>query len=126
MIAPLGAVEIALNMGYLLSQVFWWSWGANKKRAEAARFTAAFTVILVAAVLLAIQGFDPLRITLISAALTVVIMPLVVLPFIVLMNDPKYVKDHTSGPVGNVLLAGLTIVAGVLAIVVIPLELLGG
>jgi Mn2+/Fe2+ NRAMP family transporter len=120
------AVEIALNMGYLLSQVFGWSWGANKKRAEAARFTAAFTVILLAAVLLAIQGFDPLRITLISAALTVVIMPMVVLPFIVLMNDPKYVKDHTSGPVGNVLLAGLTIVAGVLAIVVIPLELLGG
>jgi len=120
------AVEIALNAGYLFSQVFGWSWGANKKRGEAARFTAAFTAILTTGVLVALPGFDPLRITLISAALTVVIMPMVVLPFIVLMNDPKYVKAHTSGPVGNLLLAALTVVAGLLAIVVIPLELFGG
>jgi hypothetical protein len=62
----------------------------------------------------------------ISVALTVVIMPLVVLPFLVLMNDPKYVKEHTSGAVGNSVLAALTILAALLALVVIPLEILGG
>ena len=76
--------------------------------------------------MIAVLGFDPLRLTMISLALTVVIMPLVVLPFLVLMNDPKYVKDHTSGPVGNALLALVTLLAALFAIVVIPLEIMGG
>jgi hypothetical protein len=36
------------------------------------------------------------------------------------------VKDHTSGPLGNGFLAVLTVFAGLLALVVIPLEILGG
>jgi Mn2+/Fe2+ NRAMP family transporter len=120
------AVEIALNAGYAFSQALGWPWGANKPRREASRFVAAFTVVLAVGVLIALFGFDPLRVTMISLALTVVVMPLVVLPFLVLMNDPKYVKTHTSGPIGNGFLAALTVLGAVLAIVVIPLELLGG
>lgn len=120
------AVEIALNAGYTSAQVFGWSWGANKPRSEAARFAAAFTGVLGLSVALALIGFDPLRLTLLSVAFTVVIMPVVVLPFLVLLNDPKYLKSHTAGPVGNVLLAMLTVVGALLAIVVIPLELFGG
>jgi Mn2+/Fe2+ NRAMP family transporter len=120
------AVELALNAGYVCSQVFGWSWGANRPRRDAARFSAAFTLVLVTALLVGVLGFDPLRLTLVSVALTVVIMPFVVLPFLVLMNDPKYVKKHGSGPFGNVLLAVLTVLGGLLAVVVIPLELFGG
>jgi Mn2+/Fe2+ NRAMP family transporter len=120
------AVELTLNAGYTFAQVFGWSWGASKPRRDAARFTAAFTIVLTAALVIALLGFDPLRSTMVSVALTVVIMPAVVLPFLVLMNDPKYVKTHTSGTIGNVLLAALTIVGALLAVVVIPLELLGG
>jgi Mn2+/Fe2+ NRAMP family transporter len=120
------AVELTLNAGYVFSQVFGWSWGANKPRRDAARFTAAFTLVLLSALAVALLGFDPLRLTLISVALTVVIMPAVVLPFLVLMNDQKYVKTHTSGPIGNGLLAALTILGCLLALVVIPLEIFGG
>jgi Mn2+/Fe2+ NRAMP family transporter len=120
------AVEIALNAGYLFAQVFGWSWGANKPRRDAARFCCAWTAILVIALALSVIGFDPLQLTLLSVAFTVVIMPLVVLPFLVLMNDSKYVKEHTSGVLGNGFLAALTILAGLLALIVIPLELLGG
>jgi Mn2+/Fe2+ NRAMP family transporter len=120
------AVEIALNAGYVTAQVFGWPWGANRPRADAARFTAAFTVVLLAALTVALLGFDPLRLTLLSVAFTVVIMPLVVLPFLVLMNDPKYVKKHRSGPIGNACLAAITILAGLFALAVIPLEVLGG
>jgi hypothetical protein len=62
----------------------------------------------------------------ISVALTVVVMPLLVLPFLVLMNDPHDVKRHTSGPIGKGVLAGLTVLGALLAIVVIPIEILGG
>lgn len=120
------AVELALNAGYTSAQVFNWSWGANRRRRDTARFTTAFTVVLVAAVGIGLVGFDPLRLTLLSVAFTVVIMPLVVLPFLVLMNDERYVKTHRSGPIGNALLAAVTVLAGLLALVVIPLELMGG
>lgn len=120
------AVEITINAGYLFAQVFGWSWGANKPRRDAARFTAAFTIVLLGALALGLIGFDPLRVTMISVALTVVIMPAIVLPFLVLMNDEEYVKRHTSGVFGNGLLAVLTILGALLALVVVPLEILGG
>jgi len=120
------AVEITLNAGYVFAQTFGWSWGANKQRRDAARFTSAFTFVLVAALAVSLVGFDPLRLTMLSVALTVVIMPAVVLPFLVLMNDEKYVKTHTNGPIGNGLLAALTILGCLLALVVIPLEFFGG
>jgi Mn2+/Fe2+ NRAMP family transporter len=120
------ALEITLNAGYVLGQVFGWQWGANRPRREAARFTTAFTIVLLLAMAIGLIGFDPLKLTMICVALTVVIMPVVVLPFLVLMNDQRYVKEHTSGPIGNGFLAGLTIAAGLLAAVVIPLEILGG
>jgi Mn2+/Fe2+ NRAMP family transporter len=37
------AVEIALNAAYTFAQAFGWSWGANRPRRDAARFTCAFT-----------------------------------------------------------------------------------
>jgi Mn2+/Fe2+ NRAMP family transporter len=120
------ALEIALNMGYVLSQAFGWSWSANKTRADNARFSCAFTFILVVASAIALLGFDPLRLTMISVALTVVVMPLMVLPFLVLMNDTKFVRDRTNTIVGNAILAFLTVLGAVLAVVVIPLEILGG
>jgi Mn2+/Fe2+ NRAMP family transporter len=120
------ATEIALNAGYLLAQTFGWSWGIDKKRRNAARFSAAFSLMLLLGVAIASLGFDPLQVTLISVALTVVIMPLVVLPFLVLMNDPVYVGRHTSGMVGNGVLAALTLLGAILAAIVIPLEVFGG
>lgn len=120
------AIEIALNAGYLLAQAFGWSWGVQKKRADCARFSAAFTGALLLGAAVALTGFDPLRITLISLAMTVMIMPLVVLPFLVLMNDARFVKRHTSGPIGNVALAALVVLGAVFAIIVVPLEILGG
>jgi Mn2+/Fe2+ NRAMP family transporter len=120
------AVEIALNAGYLLAQAFGWTWGINRKRRDVSRFVATFSAVLLLAVAIAACGFDPLQVTLVSVALTVVIMPLVVLPFLVLMNDPAYVRNHTSGPFGNGLLAVLTVLGALMALVVIPLEIFGG
>jgi Mn2+/Fe2+ NRAMP family transporter len=120
------AVEIAVNAGYVCGQVFGWTWGVNRRRHDAARFTTAFSLMLLLGVMIAVTGFDPLQVTLISVALTVVIMPAIVLPFLVLMNEERYVTSHTSGAFGNGLLAVLTVLGALMAIVVIPLEILGG
>lgn len=120
------AVELTMNAGYVASQVFGWPWGANKRRVDVARFTTAYTVVLTASLAVAMIGFDPLRLTMICVALTVIIMPVVVLPFLVLMNDAKFLKNHTNGPIGNGFLAAVTLLAGLLALIVVPLEVLGG
>ena len=119
------AIEIALNAGYVMGQALGWTWGIDRKRRDASRFVAAFSFMLLVGMVIATMGFDPLRVTLISVALTVVIMPVVVLPFLVLMNEEQYVGRHTSGVFGNGLLATLTILGALMAIVVIPLEIWG-
>ena len=120
------ALEISLNTGYALSQVFGWSWSANEPRAQNARFSCAFSFVLVAATGIALLGYDPLRLTMISVALTVVVMPLMVLPFLVLMNDRKFVAERTNTPLANATLAFLTLLGALLALAVIPLEIFGG
>jgi len=120
------AVELALNAGYVLGQTFGWTWGIDKKRRDVCRFVAAFSLAVLLGTAIALIGFNPLQVTLISVALTVVIMPVLVLPFLVLMNEEEYVGRHTSGPFGNGLLAALTVLGAVMALIVIPLEILGG
>jgi Mn2+/Fe2+ NRAMP family transporter len=120
------ALEIALNSGYLVAQAGGWHWGAGQPRRDASRFVMAFTIVLLLGAMLALSGVDPLQLTMISVALTVMVMPLVVLPFLVLMNDPKYVKDHVNWRVGNAVLMILTLAGAAMAIVIVPLEILGG
>jgi Mn2+/Fe2+ NRAMP family transporter len=115
-----------VNAGYACGQAFGWTWGLNRKRRDVSRFVAAFSIVLILAAAIASTGVDPMQITLISVALTVVIMPLVVLPFLVLLNDETYVGKYRSGPVGNGVLAFLTVLGALMAIVVIPLEVFGG
>jgi len=81
--------------------------------------------MLLLAVAIGSIGFDPLRITLICVALTVVIMPLVVLPFLVLMNDKSYLHDHTNRIAGNIVVMFISLLASVLAIISIPLQIVG-
>lgn len=70
-------------------------------------------------------GLDPLKLTLFSMALTAVVLPLTVIPFLVLMNDARYVGEHVNGRVANLVVAGIVVLAAILAVVGIPLEILG-
>ena len=67
-----------------------------------------------------------MKLTLFSMALTVVVLPLIVMPFLVLLNDPHYVKTHRNGWIGNLVVTFVLLLGCLLAIVVIPLEVIGG
>jgi hypothetical protein len=70
-------------------------------------------------------GLDPLKLTIFSMALTSASLPLTVLPFLILMNDERYLKDHCNGWIGNSVVLLVSLLALVLAVVTIPLEILG-
>ena len=73
-----------------------------------------------------IIGLDPLKLTTLSMALTAASLPIAIVPFLVLMNDRKYLGEHTNGWLGNLCVLIITLLAGAVAVVSIPLEIIGG
>jgi Mn2+/Fe2+ NRAMP family transporter len=120
------ALEVTLALAYLAAQGLGWNWGESVKPRQAARFATAYTAVLLLGSLLAGTGIDPLKVTLIAMALSSAILPLAVVPFLVLMNDPRYVGEHGNGRLSNAVVLVATGLASIVAIVSIPLELLGG
>jgi Mn2+/Fe2+ NRAMP family transporter len=120
------AVELALGTAYMLGQTLGWNWSENRKPKEGTRFAVTYTLMLLAGGLVMVTGVDPLKLTMLSMALTSVILPVMIVPFLLLLNDEEYVHEHRNGWLGNTVVIVTTLVASVMAIVAIPLELLGG
>lgn len=126
-IACFGAcMEQALETSYVAAQAFGWNWGQSKRPIEAARFSVVYTISIFGSALIMVVGVDPLKLTMLSMALTAVMLPIVVVPLLVLMNDRRYLGDHTNGWISNSIVGIVIALTCVLAIVAIPLEYLGG
>jgi hypothetical protein len=59
-------------------------------------------------------------------ALTAATLPIAIVPFLFIMNDPHYVDVHTNGRVSNAVVFFCIALAFVLAVVSIPLEIFAG
>jgi len=125
-IAALGAAaDVSLNLAYLVAQGLGWNWSENLKPHDDARFAMVYTVCIFLAAIL-VMFADPLRLTMMTMALNAAIAPLIVFPLLILMNDKAYLRDKTNGPLANILIALVILVACAIAVVAIPLELFGG
>ncbi|MBN4000452.1 divalent metal cation transporter [Nostoc sp. LPT] len=120
------ALEVSLDTAYIVAQAFGWNWGENLKPKDAARFSLVYTVFVFLASLLMVFGIDPLQLTLFSMAITAVILPPVIIPFLVLMNDELYVGKYRNGWISNSVVIFTIALTFVLAIFAIPLEIIGG
>jgi Mn2+/Fe2+ NRAMP family transporter len=120
------ALEVTLDTAYIVAQAFGWNWGESLHPKEATRFSLIYTVFVFLAAFLMIFGIDPLQLTLFSMALTAVILPVVMVPFLVLMNDEHYMGEHRNGWISNSVVIATIALSFVLAIVAIPLEIMGG
>lgn len=126
-IACIGAtLEISLALAYLIAQGLGWNWGEDLEPRDDARFSLSYTLIVAAAMLFVLVGVDPLKLTEISMALTAASLPVGVFPFLILMNDKKYLQTHTNGYIGNAVVLAISVIAALLAIVSVPLEIVGG
>jgi Mn2+/Fe2+ NRAMP family transporter len=126
-IACFGAAqEISLEIAYFVAQGFGWNWGKNQRPREEARFSLVYTLTIFAGMLLVLTGVDPLKLTIFSMALTAATLPVSIVPFLILMNDEHYVGEHGNGWFGNTVVLLIIGLAFVLAVVSIPLQILGG
>ena len=120
------ALEVTLQLAYLTAQGFGWNWSENQRPLDEARFSFAYTVILIPAVLIVLTGLDPLTVTIFSMALTAATLPVSIVPFLFLMNDYSYVRSYRNGWVSNAVVILIIGLAFVLAVVSIPLQIFGG
>jgi Mn2+/Fe2+ NRAMP family transporter len=119
------ALELALDVSYIAAQTFGWNWSENQKPAEGPRFSLVYTAAILAAVVPSLLGVDPLKLTMFSMALTVVMLPLITAPLIVLMNDKRLLKSHANGWITNVAVVLIVVLSFTLAILAIPVQLMG-
>jgi Mn2+/Fe2+ NRAMP family transporter len=119
-------LEITLSLAYLLAQGFGWTWSENLRPAKDARFSTAYTVLLVAAAVPIMAGVDPLALTNIAMTATAASLPLTVVPLVVLMNDRDVLMKHVNGWASNAALTVVAILSVVLFFAALPLQLLGG
>jgi Mn2+/Fe2+ NRAMP family transporter len=120
------AVEISLAIAYFFCQGFGWNWSQNLEPSKNARFALVYTIIIFSSAIPLVFGIDPVKMTMISMALTAAMLPVAIVPFLFLMNDPIYMGKHGNGWVSNSVVAIIIILSFILAVISIPLEIMGG
>jgi Mn2+/Fe2+ NRAMP family transporter len=120
------ALEISLAIAYFFAQGFGWSWSEDLEPSRDARFAFVYTLIILLAAIPLLFGIDPIKVTTMSMALTAASLPLAIVPFLFLMNDPIYLGKHRNGWISNTVVAVVIIISFVLAVISIPLEIMGG
>jgi NRAMP (natural resistance-associated macrophage protein)-like metal ion transporter len=120
------ALEISLAIAYFFAQGFGWNWGEDLPPAKDSRFCFTYTVIIMLGAIPLLLGIDPIKVTIMSMALTSATLPLAIAPFLLLMNDPIYLGKHRNGWLSNSVVAIIVVISFVVAIIAIPLELIGG
>jgi Mn2+/Fe2+ NRAMP family transporter len=120
------ALEISLAIAYFFAQGFGWSWSEDLTPSRDARFSFVYTLIILFAAIPLLFGIDPIKVTMMSMALTAAALPLAIVPFLFLMNDPIYLGDHRNGWISNTVVGIVILISFVLAIISIPLQIIGG
>jgi Mn2+/Fe2+ NRAMP family transporter len=120
------AVEISLAIAYFFCQGFGWNWSQNLEPSKNARFSLVYTIIILSSAIPLVFGIDPVKVTTISMALTAATLPVAIVPFLFLMNDPIYMGKHRNGWVSNSVVAIIILISFILAVISIPLEIIGG
>jgi Mn2+/Fe2+ NRAMP family transporter len=120
------SLEVALSMAYATAQTFGWNWGESLDPREDARFSMVYTGAITLSSLIILVGVDPLKLTIMAMATEAAVLPFVALPFLILMNDRKLLKQHANGWVSNTIAVIVLLLSLVLTVVSIPLAFLGG
>ena len=115
------ALETALSAGYTVSQYFGWQWGKYVKPRQATRFHLVALLALMGALLFAVSGVDPVKVTEYSIVLSAAALPLTYFPILVIANDPDYMGEKVNGRLLNVIGTIYLVILLVIAVVTIPL-----
>ena len=116
---------LSVVLAYMTAQGFGWEGSQDAPPHRNARFCAVYTIALALGAVPVLLGFEPIQVTTVSLALTSLTLPIAVVPFLFLMNDPTYLAQHVNGWLSNAVVIVIIGMAFVLAVATIPLEIFG-
>jgi len=115
------ALETALSAGYTVSQYLGWQWGKYVKPREASRFHLVVLLAIAGALLFALSGVDPIKVTEYSIVLSAAALPLTYLPILVIANDRDYMGDKVNGRLLNAVGTVYLIILVIVSVAAVPL-----
>ncbi len=125
-VACLGAaLEVALSLAYATAQLFGWEWGMDCTPGKHARFSLTYTVAILIGTMTIAVGVQPVKLTMLTMALNAMALPIVSIPFLLLMNDRRVLGDKANGPLMNTATLLIVATSVVLFVVSLPLVVMG-
>jgi Mn2+/Fe2+ NRAMP family transporter len=118
------SVETMLSGGYNVCQFYSLPWGKNRKARDVPVFTLSWMGMLVVAVLLALSGFDPLKLVNISVVFGMVVMPLTYYPIMRVAMDRGIMKRHVNSRMDTAVGILFLVLISLAAFAAIPLMIL--
>ena len=118
------AIDTCFSGAYNVAQYFGWEWGKYRRPSGAPRFTIAWIVLLVLALLVIMSGIDPVVLTEYAVIFSVVALPLTYIPILLVANDRAYMGRYVNGRLANTLGLIYLVVIFVVAVSAIPLMIL--
>ncbi|MCA1689552.1 MAG: divalent metal cation transporter, partial [Actinobacteria bacterium] len=118
------AVECAFSGAYTLTQFAGWEWGKYRGPRGAPRFTLAWVIFFVLALIIVQTGVDPVVLTQYAVIFSVVALPLTYLPVLLIARDPTFMGEHVNGILGNVMGWVFFMIILVVSVAAIPLMLI--
>jgi len=120
------ALEVALSTAYAACQFFGWDWGQNHNPKDAPVFTLWYLLAIGAAVLIALTGIDPIKLTIYATALAAFSLPFTFAPLLIVANDERYMGEQRNGLLANVAGVFFLIILSLVTVITIPLFLMSG
>jgi manganese transport protein len=90
------AVETCMANAYAISQFFGWEWGRHKKPWEAPRFTLAWIILFLLALLIVLTGVEVMSLVEYAVLFSIIVLPLTYLPLMLLAGDKRYMGQHAN------------------------------
>lgn len=118
------AVETCMANAYSIAQFFGWEWGRHKKPREAPRFTLAWIVLMLLALLIVLGGVPVMELVNYAIVLSIVVLPLSYLPLMLLADDKAYMGAYANKWLAKGLGWFYFMIVAIAAIAAIPLFLL--
>ena len=118
------AIDTCFSGAYNLAQYFGWEWGKHRRPRDAPRFTIAWVVLLVLALLVIMTGIDPVMLTEYAVIFSVVALPLTYVPILLVANDTAYMGRYVNGRLANAFGLLYLVMILVVAVTAIPLMLI--
>jgi len=115
------AIDTCFSGAYNLAQYFGWEWGKHRRPRDAPRFTIAWAVLLVLALLAIMTGIDPVMLTEYAVIFSVVALPLTYIPILLVANDTAYMGRYVNGRLANAFGLLYLVIILVVAVSAIPL-----